>query len=658
MLQQLLGKREMNNVEEDTSLEMKQIFSLINRITLKGQAIERLSNRLKEQQYEALSISSLLDKQSQAHVDFNEAQNNHADVCVLTPPECHEKIPFFKDNYWKGICFTFDSLDEFIMKKLDLLYKSRDAEQQARDRETSIRVATNSPDGDHSMSVEHYKPLKLPQLHLVQFSGALDEWQNFHDQFNAAVHMHPALAPIEKMQHLKGALKGEAAKLISNLKLSDANYPVAWDALCERYERKPILVNSYLLKIYNIPNVPHNDMEKLHHMRDTLKLSLDALEQLGRHEAGGDMAVLLMTMKLSNHLQFEWRKTRSTSTECPTMKDFIHFLDEQVNIADLDIKRPAPREDSKPMGKSKSSLATTNQRVTKCTFCQDNHFIAACSKFQGLDMKAKQKFRTEQKLCVNCLSKGHPLPDCRSKYSCRKCGKRHHTLLHFDTKPSNQTKPKELNEKIDEGESSEESIVHLCAPIASKVMIATALVQVRAPSGRTATVRALIDSGSEISFISSSLAQTLQLKRIPVDLHINGLQGVQLNSPKFVTAFSFTSARSISPTYNLAAYILQSITSYKPKRFIPALHTELHNITLADPEPDKLIRIELLLGADVIGQFMKEGLIRLSNSRVTAQATTLGWILQGPVDATPRRTVTVSHVATDNQQLLDAVEKF
>ncbi|CAG7726301.1 unnamed protein product [Allacma fusca] len=48
------------------------------------------------------------------------------------------------------------------------------------------------------------------------------------------VHSNSSLSAAQKLQHLKVALKGESARLIENVQVTDANYQGAWDVLQDR----------------------------------------------------------------------------------------------------------------------------------------------------------------------------------------------------------------------------------------------------------------------------------------------------------------------------------------------------------------------------------------------------------------------------------------
>lgn len=68
---------------------------------------------------------------------------------------------------------------------------------------------------------------------------------------------------------------------------------------------------------------------------------------------------------------------------------------------------------------------------SKCTYCSQNHYICHCKEFTALDVPQRQDFIKKNGICFNCLVKGHSVNACRQSTTCRKCCRRHHTLLHF-----------------------------------------------------------------------------------------------------------------------------------------------------------------------------------------------------------------------------------
>lgn len=119
-------------------------------------------------------------------------------------------------------------------------------------------------------------------------------------------------------------------------------------------------------------------------------------------------------------------------------------------------------------------------------------------------------------LCINCLRQGHELSNCRLG-SCRKCKKRHNTLLHKYNDSSNY--------------NTTEAVVTFSKQYPSQIILSTAIIEVYNPSAnKVEKVRALLDYGSQCSFITKSLKQNLQLKSNPIEaINISGIGNTSCN---------------------------------------------------------------------------------------------------------------------------------
>jgi len=101
---------------------------------------------------------------------------------------------------------------------------------------TTRTAVTPSPSPSNSAIAEHFSHIKLPKLELPKFSGKYEEW--FFDTFNSLIHVNASLSNVQRLQYLKSSVTGDAAKIISALEISGANYDIAWDLLRERYDNK------------------------------------------------------------------------------------------------------------------------------------------------------------------------------------------------------------------------------------------------------------------------------------------------------------------------------------------------------------------------------------------------------------------------------------
>ena len=95
--------------------------------------------------------------------------------------------------------------------------------------------------------------IKLPKMTLPEFDGDPLKWHSFWDRFESAVHINFNISDAEKMNYLKGFLKGNALRSIEGLVISNTNYITAVQILKERFGKKQLVINAYMDALMKIP---------------------------------------------------------------------------------------------------------------------------------------------------------------------------------------------------------------------------------------------------------------------------------------------------------------------------------------------------------------------------------------------------------------------
>ncbi|XP_059223279.1 uncharacterized protein LOC131997038 [Stomoxys calcitrans] len=70
------------------------------------------------------------------------------------------------------------------------------------------------------------------------------------------------------------------------------------------------------------------------------------------------------------------------------------------------------------------------QNLYKCMLCKKRHALRYCPIFIQMTVEDRRVVVRQHNYCRNCLAKSHTIDDCQSADTCRKCGFRHHTMLH------------------------------------------------------------------------------------------------------------------------------------------------------------------------------------------------------------------------------------
>jgi hypothetical protein len=303
--------------------------------------------------------------------------------------------------------------------------------------------------------------VNLPQLNLPQFSGSYSEWTSFHDTFNSLIHENKGLNDIRRFHYLKGVLKGEALKCIESLKISGANYVIAWDTLKKRYKNTRLIVQEHVQAILNAPPLNKTIYSGLRQLLDTVISNLEALKVLNINTNSWEpLIVPIITQKLDFPTKREWEA--KLNSEIPKLADLQDFLNNKCNLLESLNSGNQKSQSSQHKTHAIANHASANDKLT-CSFCKKGHFIFQCADFLKLAVTERFNQVKRLNLCVNCLKHNHSALNCKSG-SCKECNKKHNTLLHFNKPNQTIIETPQTIETIQQPSSTEPRKVIISSP--------------------------------------------------------------------------------------------------------------------------------------------------------------------------------------------------
>jgi len=566
---------------------------------------------------------------------WSTCRNLHIKLLQTATEEQQTTLPYFQK-------------EEFLAAE-DSYHETADLLQETISRFNSTSVALCNRSTDSSIRESSNNCVQLPRIALPKFSGKLTEWENFRNIFESLVANNDSLSNSQKFHYLKTSVHGDAALIISNFKISDANYESAWQLLIDEYDDKQALIFSHLHAFISLPVMKTENVIELRKLRDTVSASLAALNNLGRPvDQWGDLLIYIIAQKFCAKTRSEWNLKRNTLPELPLYKDLSDFLALRIRgLSDFSesYKNPVFSKGDKP----RSSI--NNVSATKCICCSGDHNISKCETFLKRTVAQRCALARQHKVCFNCLKPGHFPMKCPSNYRCRHCRRSHHTLLHLGNSDNHEDSAYSASGKSDAPlNSSTESSAPATpiVPVANvqtvpssenmppNTLLATAWVDLHTHEGRCLKVRALLDQGSTFSFISEFLCQALRTKRQRTDLRIKCFGEKYTGMAKSRVSLKLTPRSQSNPSFPLVAYVYQRITSYAASQIQPfESWPHLKGLSFADPDPSSHHPIHLLIGADLYGSLLMNDLRQGPLGTPTAQLTALGWVLSGPADHRP-----------------------
>ncbi|XP_076645559.1 uncharacterized protein LOC143355009 [Halictus rubicundus] len=509
---------------------------------------------------------------------------------------------------------------------------------------------------------------RLPVIKLPSFDGNLTEWIRFRDTFSSLVHDSERLTDIDRFNYLVSALSGSAARSIESFSVSAANYKLAWCRLRERFDDPKALIAHHINALLDTQPIKKQSGKALGELVDTAVNNVSALDSLLKPEEILDAFVsTCITRKLDSVSCDEWEKRTMDSRKMPPFKDLAKFLEQrsqylsrkdtiQSSTGSNSFERPKiskPRETRREGYVAASHVAG---KPTRCLLCDSVHALQYCPKWLAMPSSERHTAVKGSGACFNCLSRGHSIRAC-TRGNCRKCGKRHHTLLHRENVPN--------SDNVDSPTSSTSHIVQSCianseSMVADCAVLSTALVFVTDRHGRDHKCRALLDVGSQANFVTRDFCDRVALPRRVADTVISGVGRVQSK----ISSTAHLRIASGSNNYHtaLSCLVIDNITDEMPN--VPLERVKIpipSGVIPADPEFQRPGRVDLLIGCGLFWDLLCIGQIRIGLGNLMWQKTRLGWVLGGsthwPTASANAKPVRSCHAIT-NAQLERSVTRF
>ncbi|XP_043063811.1 uncharacterized protein LOC122319976 [Drosophila ficusphila] len=470
---------------------------------------------------------------------------------------------------------------------------------------------------------------RLPPCDTEVFEGDYLKWPTFRDLFTAVYVNNPRLTPVEKLFHLNAKTSGEAKAIVAKSPLTNEGFDSAWAALRDRFENKRLLVNSQLKLLFNLASVSSESGQALKDLQSTIQGCASRLPKL--------------TLSL-------WEQSLSSKSDIPTWDEMNTFLGDRYRTLEaIEDMKPSHSNHSttksQPVSRRLNSFeAKVVSKPKNCDLCsKENHPVRLCQRFLQMSVEAQTNYIKKKQLCLNCFARGHQLRECTSTHSCFTCRARHHTLLHKGNPNSsgsttgNISSASPQNPTVQRAANASENlpgVQNYFATGARAVLLGTAIIDI-CHLGTNYRARALIDSGSEATFITERLFNLIKLPFRLIQAQVSGLNKTISAQATRLCHFSIRAPNKPGLQLETAAYVLPELAGTLPSYPIPrdAL-SDLPAIPLADPTFLESSQIDVLIGADMLPSVLLSGMRTNICGSLLGQETIFGWVLTGPVSST------------------------
>ncbi|XP_055633144.1 uncharacterized protein LOC129773556 [Toxorhynchites rutilus septentrionalis] len=561
--------------------------------------------------------------------------------------EMHDDYTAEDDTYSRQ---RSDFSNRYYEAKSMLLEKVKDLECGS-----GMNATTQGLDVTQQSTIEH---VRLPQIKLQTLDGNIDEWLSFRDLYLLLIHHKTDLLEVEKFNYLKGCLAGEAKALVDPLAITRGNYQVAWETLMKRYNDSKLLIRRQIQALFRMPTLVEESGAELQALLEHFERAIHTLDQLVEPAEYKDLLLLdILGSRLDPATRRGWEEY-SASKDQDTIKDMVDFLQRRIRVLDsLPPKGTGARVEVAQPPRRRQPLALTNYNAVqtaglRCVACSDMHLLYKCPQFRRMTISTRDRLLRSHSLCRNCFKRGHQAVDCLSRFVCRVCKGKHHTLVCFreensqgnnaaegspvkSRESSRSSSPKEVSAVL---AASTSNTASYCA---SSVLLATAIVLLEDDNGTVVPARALLDSGSECNFMTEGLNQRLKCKRRQADVAVSGI-GQETTRVKHTVSATVRS-RFGNYTCKMDFILLPRVTANLPTKNVVLMTWKIPKVLdLADPAFTESKSVDIILGIQHFFTFFKNGNeIHLGAELPSLTRSVFGWVVTetvGKQNASPRIT--------------------
>ena len=391
----------------------------------------------------------------------------------------------------------------------------------------------HSPTISHSSSSPHsgncnrqLKPLKVPV-----FSGEKSKFEDFWEMFLSLVDQGGEPANI-KMARLRQSLTGTALEAIRGLGVTEPEYNEAKEILHCKFGGEHRKLQAYMDQIEKMPPLKSNDVQAFEQFADLVRIAVVKLQAEGREgELGEGTLHSLLVRKLADS-QVEsysrWLREHNKERSVLSLRDWLkeevrirveaielaHGIEAQIVGATKDCSKHSDKG-----GRSRNlfSKGSNFGRVTAvptskppCVYCGGNHGVWRCKDFQDQGVSERWEIAKDKRLCFRCLGSDHEGRACTRVRPCsiNGCKRNHHHLLHGfthgNTKDGREVSPREGAPTHSHTSTSKQETTEAFP-------LRTVPVWLKA-NGRKVKVNAILDDGSNETFLNEEVAGVLGLK--------------------------------------------------------------------------------------------------------------------------------------------------
>ena len=450
---------------------------------------------------------------------------------------------------------------------------------------------------------------KLPKLVITKFNGTFQDWPRFWGQFSEAIDKS-SIASVTKFSYLRELLAPKLRMSVEALPFSAEGYNRAVAILKDKYGKDSEIMKAYNKEILDLPVISGVDVKAIHQFHERLAYCVQSLETMGKlDQVNGNVS---MTLDKLPGIRGDLVRTDDSweSWDFVKLCEALRLWIRRNPVDSIPAEEVDPKSSRRKRERPDKLFAAKqgDLKQRKCVYCEvTSHVSWECPKISTLD--ERKKFLAQRRLCFNCTNSGHQASKCGNKYSCRNCGRRHHTSICDRREP-----PQEV------------------ALTAAKR--GDGIFPVVNVKGNGIECRSLIDTGAGSSYASAKLIDLLKIKPIDVKVkQVDMLLGTSVSRLETYKSCVESVYGDLKMDVNLVKVNKGELLILDNPNYdtVIAKYPHLKGVKLRDRDTKPRLPVHIILGAGEYARVKTETPPHIGeDGEPVAELTKLGWFVMSP----------------------------
>ena len=452
---------------------------------------------------------------------------------------------------------------------------------------------------------------KLPKLVISKFNGTYMDWPRFWGQFTETIDKSN-IAAVSKFAYLRELLDSKVKTTIEALPFTAEGYNRAKSILQEKYGKETEIVKAYCREILDLLTVTSANPRKIADFSDKLQYCIHALQAMKKlDQVNGAVA---LTLEKLPAIRGDIVRT-DPDWECwnfAQLSEAIRLWTRRNPVESKQEHEPVERRHKKP--RKLFHAQGKQEKPHACVYCDDPaHKAVNCTKVTSLPERRQILIR--KRLCFNCVAGMHKSVTCPSKASCQHCHLRHHSSLHDSE--TDVKLPNGKNVAMTSSNDKKEGIFPVVVVDVNGIRC-----------------RALIDSGSGSSYVSTKLIQLLGAKPTETQTRtVDMLMASKVTQLEiYDLEFHSVDDQFVLPVRATKVNKAELLTIENPKYGeLIGNYPHLKGVSVNDDYTKPILLIHVVLGSGEYAKIKTQTKPRIGQqNEPVAELTKFGWFVMSP----------------------------